>query len=150
MQTPFKLVYGLEAIVPMEYLVPSLRISNFTDMDDTGTVRERLAQLVELEEDKFIVGFHQQVQKEREKAYHDRHIKKKVFKQSDLVLVYDSDFMKHPGKFRTHWLGPHEVAYVTEGGDVQLKTLNGEWKEGLVNESSLKLYYDNQLPRSSQ
>lgn len=30
MQMPFKLVYGLEAIVPMEYLVPSLRIIAFT------------------------------------------------------------------------------------------------------------------------
>jgi transposase InsO family protein len=43
MQTPFKLVYGLEAIVPMEYLVPSLRIVAFTDMDDTSVVQERLA-----------------------------------------------------------------------------------------------------------
>jgi hypothetical protein len=139
MHTPFKLVYGLEAIVLMEYLVPILRIVTFTDMDDTGIVRERLAQLVELEEDIFIVGFHQQVQKEREKAYHDKHIKKKVFKQDDLVLVYDSKFMKHPGKFRTHWLGPYEVAYVIEGGVAQLKTLNGEWKEGLVNRSQLKI-----------
>jgi hypothetical protein len=48
-----------------------------------------------------------------------------------------------------HCLGPYEIAYVTEGGSVQLKTLNGEWKEGLVNGSRLKLYYDNQLPRSS-
>jgi transposase InsO family protein len=83
MQTPFKLVYGLEAIVPMEYLVPSLRIATFTDMDDTGVVCERLAQLVELEEDRSMAGFHQQVQKERVKAYHDRHIKKKEFKQGD-------------------------------------------------------------------
>jgi hypothetical protein len=72
--------------------------------------------LVELEEDRFIVGFHQQVQKEREKAYHDRHIRKKAFNQGDLVLVYDKKFMKHPGKFKTHWLGSYEVAYVTEGG----------------------------------
>jgi hypothetical protein len=48
-----------------------------------------------------------------------------------------------------HWLGPYEIAYITEGGDVQLKRLNGEWKEGLVNGSRLKLYYDNQLPRNS-
>jgi hypothetical protein len=27
-----------------------------------------------------IAGFHQQIQKEREKAYHDRHIKKKIFR----------------------------------------------------------------------
>jgi transposase InsO family protein len=58
MQTPFRLVYGLEVVVPMEYLVPSLRITSFTDMDDTGTVEERLAHLVELEEDIFIAGFH--------------------------------------------------------------------------------------------
>jgi hypothetical protein len=55
------LVYGLEAVVPMEYLVPSLRIASFTHMDDTGAVHERLAQLVGLEKDRFIVGFHQQV-----------------------------------------------------------------------------------------
>jgi hypothetical protein len=88
--------------------------------------------LVELEEDRFIAGFHQQVQKEQEKAYHDKNIKKKPFKEGDMVLVYDSKFMKHPGKFRTHWLGPYEIAYVTEGGAVQL---NGDWKEGLVNGS---------------
>jgi hypothetical protein len=150
MQTPFKLVYGLEVFVPMEYLVPILRIVSFTGMDDTRVVQERLTQLVELEKYRFIVGFHQQVQKEREKAYHDRHIKKKPFRQGDLVLVYESKFIKHPGKFRTHWLGPYKIAYVTEGGASQLKTLNGEWKEGLVNGSRLKLYYDNQLPHSSQ
>jgi hypothetical protein len=43
MHTPFKLVYGLEDIVPMEYLVPRLRIVAFTDMDDIGIVRERLS-----------------------------------------------------------------------------------------------------------
>ena len=61
MQTPFKFVYDLETVVSMEYLVPILRIVTFTDMDDTGVVQERLAQLIELEEDRFIAGFHQQV-----------------------------------------------------------------------------------------
>ena len=106
--------------------------------------------MVELEEDRFIAGFHQQIQKEREKAYHDRHIKKKIFRQGDLVLLYDSKFIKHPRKLRTHWLRPYEIAYVTEGGAAQLKILKGDWKEGLVNGSQLKLYYDNQLPHSSQ
>jgi hypothetical protein len=131
-------------------LVPNLRIVSFTNIDDTSIVRERLSQLVELEEEKFIAGFHQQVQKEREKSYHDRYIKNNTFKQGDLVLVYGSKFIKHPGKFRMHWLWPYEIAYVTEGGVAQLKTLNGEWKEGLVNGSQLKLYCYNQLPRNSQ
>jgi hypothetical protein len=79
--------------------------------------------LVELEEYRFIVGFHQQVQKEREKAYHDKHIKQKAFRQGDLVLVYDNKFIKHTGKFITHWLRPYEITYVIEGGFVLLKTL---------------------------
>jgi hypothetical protein len=77
MQTPFKLVYGQEAVVPMEYLVPSLRIVAFTGMDDIDAIQDRITHLLELEEDRFIAGLYQQVQKEREKAYHDIHIKKK-------------------------------------------------------------------------
>ena len=33
-QTPFNLVYGQEEVMPMEYIVPSLRISATTGMDD--------------------------------------------------------------------------------------------------------------------
>ena len=76
-------------------------------------------------------------------------MRKKAFKQGDLVLVYDSKFIKHHGKFRMHWLWPYEITHVTEGG-AKLKNLNGELKEGLVNGSRLKLYYDNHLPHSSQ
>eukprot|EP00253_Pinus_taeda_P033738 PITA_33738 len=62
-QTPFRLVYGVEAVMPMEYIVPSLRIAALTGMTDWGALGERLAQLAELEEEIFLVGFHQQVQK---------------------------------------------------------------------------------------
>jgi hypothetical protein len=62
-QTPFKLAYVLEAVIPMEYLVPSLRIAAFTGMEVIGVVQDRLAQLLEMEEDRFIAGFHQMVQK---------------------------------------------------------------------------------------
>jgi hypothetical protein len=65
----------------MEYVVSSLIIASFKGMDNTGIIQDRLAQLLELKEDRFIVGFHQKVQKEREKYYHDRHIKRKEFKQ---------------------------------------------------------------------
>ena len=63
--------------MPMEYIVPSLRISTFIEMDDPDMMNERLAKILELEEDRFTVGFQQQVQEAREKAWHDRHIKRK-------------------------------------------------------------------------
>ena len=49
--------------MPMEYILPNLRIAQITGMTNTDTVEERLAQLLSLEEDRFIVGFHQKVQK---------------------------------------------------------------------------------------
>ena len=42
-QTPFKLVYGKEEVMPMEYIVPSLRIAATTGMDDATTLEERAA-----------------------------------------------------------------------------------------------------------
>ena len=41
--TPFLLVYGQESIVPMEYIVPSLRIAAIIEMMGMGAVEERLA-----------------------------------------------------------------------------------------------------------
>lgn len=58
-QTPFRLAYGVEAVMPMEYIVPSLCIAAFTGMADRGALKERLVQLIELKEDRFYVGFHQ-------------------------------------------------------------------------------------------
>ena len=60
-QTPFRLAYRQEAVTPMEYIVPSLKIVVLTDMADEETMNQRLLNLVELEEDCFVVGFHQQV-----------------------------------------------------------------------------------------
>ena len=126
--------------MPMEYILPSLRVAQITGMTDIATVEERLAQLLTLEEDRFIAGFHQTVQKAREKAWHDRHIKNKTFQIGDLVLLYDSKFLKFPGKFKTHWLGPYQIQQVTEGGAVQLSQLNGELLPTWINGSRLKLY----------
>ena len=39
-QTPFKLVYGQEAVMPMEYIVPSLRIAVETSMTDDAGLEE--------------------------------------------------------------------------------------------------------------
>lgn len=44
-QTPFWLVYGKEVAMPMEYIVPSLRIAAIIGMEDCGALEERLAQL---------------------------------------------------------------------------------------------------------
>jgi len=86
----------------MEFIIPSLRIVAFTNIDDFGVEVDHMSQLLDLEEDRFITGFQQQVHKARDKAWHDRHIKHKVFQVGDLVLLYDRKFLKHLGKFQAH------------------------------------------------
>ena len=56
--TPFRLSYGQEVVIPMEYIVPRLKIAVLTDMADEETVSGRLLNLVGLEEDQFVAGFH--------------------------------------------------------------------------------------------
>ena len=80
------------------------------------------------------------MQKAREKAWHDRHVKNKILQIGNLVLLYDSKFVKFPGKFKTHWLGPYQIQQVTDGGVVQLSKLNGELLPTFINGSRLNLY----------
>jgi hypothetical protein len=54
-------MYGHEAVVPLEFLVPSLHIEEITNMTEIGTIHVRLSQLMEMEEDRILEGFHQKV-----------------------------------------------------------------------------------------
>ena len=56
---PFWLVYGQEVVMPMDYIVPSLRINVVTVMTDVGAIKEILSWLLQLEEDHFIAGYQQ-------------------------------------------------------------------------------------------
>jgi hypothetical protein len=67
-----------------------------------------------MEDYRILVGFHKEVQKARDKSWHDRHIKRKIFKEGDLVLVYNSKSLQHPRKIKMHWLGPYEVKTVRD------------------------------------
>jgi hypothetical protein len=48
-KTPFILVYGKEAVVPLEFLVPSLCVITITNMTERGIVQKRLSQLMIME-----------------------------------------------------------------------------------------------------
>jgi hypothetical protein len=53
-------------MVPLEFLVPGLCVATITNMNERGAIQERLIQLMELEEETFLGGFHQEVQKARD------------------------------------------------------------------------------------
>ena len=111
-------------------------------MIDVNDVEEIFLKLKHLEGERFVAGFHQNLEKKRKKVWHDRHIKRKNFEVGGLVLMYDSHFFKHPGKLKTHWLGPYVVKEITHRGEMKLENLDGIEVKGLVNRIRLKPYFD--------
>lgn len=55
--TPFKLVYGLEVVVPMEFLVPSLKVAITNRLDPEESLDYILEKLMQLEQDKIYSAY---------------------------------------------------------------------------------------------
>jgi len=72
-------VYGQEAIIPRDSVAQIMCIIALIELTNSSAVEKRLSELVDLEEDRFVVGFHKQAQKACEKAWHDVDIKHKKF-----------------------------------------------------------------------
>lgn len=62
--TPFRLVYGKDTVMPMELIVSSLSVASITNLMEENVIQKHLQELMELERGRFIVGFHQKVEKE--------------------------------------------------------------------------------------
>ena len=81
------MVYGLNAILPIEFLVPTLREAK--KLEWTGHEwSERLGDLEKLGETRLQAVAAIYAQKYCMKKFHDRHVKSKEFQIGDYVLVY--------------------------------------------------------------
>ena len=123
--TPFKLVYGLEAMVPMEFVTPSLRIDLTERLLLEESLQNRVEELLSLEEDRIQSSYIASVVRNRRTAWVNRHIKQKIFKEQDLVLIYKSKLGKHPGKLRLRYIGPFKMAKDLGQGTFQLMDMQG-------------------------
>ena len=54
--TPFKLVYGLEAEVTIEFVVPSMRVTA-EKMSPALSIKNRAKYLMQLEEDRLVTAY---------------------------------------------------------------------------------------------
>jgi hypothetical protein len=126
--------------VPAKCITPILYITQIIDISEEESLTQRLMELQELEETIFLAEFHQSIEKERQKSWHDRHINTKVIMQGDKVLLYDIWYQKHPGNLHMHWLGPSIIAEIRPSGAVRLRQLDGILRPGWVNNALLKPY----------
>jgi hypothetical protein len=139
--TPFRLVYGVEAILPIECEIPSLKLA-FELLPNTYAEEERLLYLMRLDETRRDATLVIEAQKKCVKAQYEKHVKPRVFFEVDLVLLYEQDRdVLGAGKFEPMWQGPYIVRRVLEKGAYELVDYDGiplsEPRNGLY----LKKYY---------
>ncbi|KAH9294692.1 hypothetical protein KI387_038280, partial [Taxus chinensis] len=110
--TPYSLVFGTEAIIPLEIELPSLRISlwDYLDKDEDYRVA-RLAELELLDEKHMWALNHLKVYQNRVSRGYNKWIIPHQFEVGDLVLK-ENQFnttkdQEKKGKFEPNWLGPY-------------------------------------------
>jgi transposase InsO family protein len=105
--TPFQLVCGQEAILPIEIELPSLRVALEERLRDEESLTHRYEMLEKLEETRAQAYLNMVVAQKHQKTYYYSKLEPKVLKENDLILLYDSRFSKFPGKFKMCWFGPY-------------------------------------------
>jgi hypothetical protein len=124
--TPFRMAFGLEAVMPSEFIVPSLRIQSENRLNESKSEQARVEQLLRLEEDRIRSMEAMEHEQWLRKAFVDRHRKRNEerFGIGKAVFLFQSRSGLMPGKLRLRWTGPYWIVK-SENGTYQLGTLSG-------------------------
>ncbi|KAI3468832.1 hypothetical protein Pfo_025495 [Paulownia fortunei] len=116
-ETPFSLVYGVEAVIPADIGMETHRIQSYDEEKNNKLMREALDWIDE----------------KREKTY----LRMEV---GDLVLRR-ADALKQTGKLEANWEGPYKVTQVIAGGAYELEDERGNKILRPWNICHLKKFY---------
>ena len=144
--SPFSLVYGTEAISPMELVVPTPRVVLEESQEDTKDINNerRLADLEGVDEERELAKRKSQRYQQRMTRAYAQAIHSRAFTEGQLVLRTAKHVKRNlpgPSKFAPKWEGPYIIKedhdsryyYLTkEDGIVLTEPINGKW---------LKQYY---------
>jgi hypothetical protein len=75
------------------------------NMDYKAVGGKRILELNELEEIRLDAYENAKIYKERTNKWHDRRIIRRVFREGELVLLFNSRLKLFPGKLRSRWSG---------------------------------------------
>ncbi|CAA7018804.1 unnamed protein product [Microthlaspi erraticum] len=112
-RSPYSLIYGKSCHLPLELEYRARWAIKFLNMELSTAKEKREMDLHELEEIRLDAYESSRIYKERTKAFHDKRITPKVFKEGDDVLLYNSRLKLFPGKLKCRWSGPFKVKEVS-------------------------------------
>jgi len=131
--TPFRLLYGEEAITPKELKLGSFRTEIQPTTEDERLVELEVAELQKIQAAQNLDKYHEET-----KAWKDKTVLRKSIYAGDMVLI------RHPdkqGKLQSQWYGPFVVASVVKPGLFRLKTEDGHETIDTWNADNLRRFY---------
>ncbi|MCO5604734.1 hypothetical protein L7F22_058904 [Adiantum nelumboides] len=141
--TPYHLVFGKEAILPIEVQLASLKIlATKNEGTPSDRLKQRILDLERLELDREMAVEHYATQAKRRRQKFNEGLKDKELKRGMLVLRYNNRFdTRKDKKFMSRWEGPYVIRKKYTNGSYRLQDISGKVHKTRVNGWRLKPYF---------
>ena len=134
-KTPFYLVYGREATLPVELDLPTQKEST-DDVSEDEALAARCNAFIDVSIQREEASANIKQSQRRQKKYHDAKIPDSSFNINDKVLLHNTrQTTRKGGKLEPKWSGPYNISAVLPKGAYRL-----EGRKCIVNGNRLKLY----------
>ena len=133
---PFSLVYGVEAVLPIEIIYGSPRVIAY---DEVAQDQHQRDNDVLLEENRLRAATHVARYQQALRRYHSCRVHARCFEEGDLVLKRVQS-AKGTHKLSPKWEGPYRVVRGTRPGAVHLHTGDGTQLQNSWNIKLRKFY----------
>ena len=138
-ETPFSLCYGLEALIPVEIGVPTLRVEHFDPESSEQGLRNNLDTVEELREEARV---HQAAYNQRIERYYNRRVRAHSFLPGDLVLRRASvSNPRDSNKLWPSWECPYRVTETLSPEAYRLETMDDTPIKNTWNIQNLTKFY---------
>ena len=132
----------MEAVLPIEVEIPSLRILMEAKLEEAEWVQARYDQLNLIEEKRLKAFCHGQLYQKRMIRAHDKKVCPLQFQERDLVLKKIlSNQQDQRGKWAPNWNGPYVVKRAFSGRALILTEMDGSELPSPINSDAVKKYY---------
>ncbi|CAL8988475.1 unnamed protein product, partial [Prunus brigantina] len=141
--TPYSLVYGVEAVLPLESQIPSLRMAVQEGLTDEENAKLRPQELEALDEKRLEAQQRLECYQARLSNAFNKKVRPRSFQVGDLVLALRRPIItthKTGSKFTSKWDGPYIVQEVYTSGAYKIIAEDG-LRVGPINGKFLKRYY---------
>ena len=139
--TPYSLVYGSKAVLPIEVEIQSLRVLVETKVLEEDWAKARYEQLALIDEKRARAQYHAQGYQKRIVKAFNKKVKLRNLKEGNLVLKVLKDETFDPrGKMKPIWSGPFIIKKIMSGGATRITDLDGEGMLRPINMDKLRKY----------